>query len=264
MQITFDLISDLHLETWTDDLNWQGQATSSMCIIAGDIARDRDLVVKKLEQIASCYHMTFYIDGNDEHKYFMDNLPNSYRDLVHRLKPIKNLHYLHDNVVIINGVAILATNGWFGFDFDPAIDSDWSAHCWKSNINGGVEPDPEIVSAMSRSDTLYLKKSVHQLQRHRDVKKILIMTHTVPRSDLVNHDISLVNNWRYNVIGNSLMQGVLDYDTENKIHTWCFGHYHGSVDRILDGVHYINNCRGREDTEFKQTVYYPKRITIEV
>ena len=30
-------------------------------------------------------------------------------------------------------------------------------------------------------------------------------------------------------MGNPHMQLVIDEDTENKIHTWCFGHYHKSV-----------------------------------
>jgi hypothetical protein len=32
--------------------------------------------------------------------------------------------YLQDNVVVINGVAILGTNGWWGFDFDNTIDPE--------------------------------------------------------------------------------------------------------------------------------------------
>jgi UDP-2,3-diacylglucosamine pyrophosphatase LpxH len=52
-------------------------------------------------------------------------------------------------------------------------------------------------------------------------------------------------------------------DTENKIKAWCFGHYHRSVDRTIDGIRYVNNCKGRGNTPWSQAVYYPKRITIE-
>ena len=40
MQFAFDLISDLHVETW-DSFDWTGQATSPYCVVAGDVARDR-------------------------------------------------------------------------------------------------------------------------------------------------------------------------------------------------------------------------------
>ena len=261
MQFHFDLISDLHLETWDTGLNWDGQATSPICIIAGDVARNRDTVCDHLARISKNYQMTFFIDGNDEHKFYMDNLPNSYRDIMQRTSRIKNLCYLHDNVVVLNGVAILATNGWFNFEFDPYIDPDFVSNCWKKTVSE-TPVQPAVVAAMAKNDSVYLKKSLTKLQKHRDVKKIVMVTHTVPRSDLINHDLELINTWKFNVMGNSHLNDILDYDTENKIHTWCFGHYHGSVDRIIDNVRYVNNCRGRWDTKYRQPAYFPKRITI--
>ena len=65
-------------------------------------------------------------------------------------------------------------------------------------------------------------------------------------------------------MGNKHLQLVLNEDTENKIHTWCFGHYHKSVDRTLGGIRYVNNCRGRGESEWCQVAYYPKRITVEL
>ena len=91
-----------------------------------------------------------------------------------------------------------------------------------------------------------------------------MVTHTVPNADLINHDLDLVNTHHFNCMGNRLMRLVLSNDTEHKIDTWCFGHYHGSVDRIIGNVRYVNNCRGRGDTEHRQHVYYPKRIEIAI
>ena len=44
MSFAFDLISDLHGETWPEFV-WTGQATSAYCVVAGDLARDRDIVL---------------------------------------------------------------------------------------------------------------------------------------------------------------------------------------------------------------------------
>ena len=85
----------------------------------------------------------------------------------------------------------------------------------------------------------------------------------MPAPWIVSHDIDLVDTWRFNVMGNRYMQSVLDEDTENKIHAWCFGHYHKPVDRDFGGIRYVNNCRGRGNTDWSQSVFYPKRITIE-
>ena len=81
MQMTFDLISDLHVETWNDAFDWSGRATSTYAVVAGDIAKDRNILVQCLQNLGRSYQAVFYVDGNDEHKNHMDNLSGSYKDL---------------------------------------------------------------------------------------------------------------------------------------------------------------------------------------
>ena len=265
MQFHFDLISDLHLESWPDILNWQGQATSPVCVVAGDVAKDRTLLIKMLQHLTTCYQAVLYIDGNEEHKFYQNDLRHSYNDLTEQISKIPKLVYLQDNVVVLNGVAFLATNGWFTFDWNPAINFHDSTWPWVQRLLQAGEDvvDPSELLHWSKGDAAYLVKSVQRLQRHKDVKKIVIVTHTVPMPDLINHDLTLTDDWRFNSMGNIAITDCLEMDTENKIHTWCFGHYHGSVDQTINGVRFTNNCRGRHDTKFKQVAYFPKRITIE-
>jgi predicted phosphodiesterase len=261
MQFNFDLISDLHVETW-DSFDWSGQATSPYCIVAGDVSRDRETLRETLQHLGKCYQGVFYIDGNDEHRYTLDNLGDSYRFLDRTLDNIKNVIYLQDNVVIINGVAILATNGWWSYDMDPALDYDQSQQ-WYQDRMQTIPSTADSITGLAFNDATYMINSVRKLQTHQDVRAIVVVTHTVPAPWIVEHDIDLVDTWRFNCMGNPHMQLVVNEDTENKIHTWCFGHYHKSVDRDLHGIRYVNNCRGRGDTEWSQSVYYPKRITVE-
>jgi hypothetical protein len=106
--------------------------------------------------------------------------------------------------------------------------------------------------------------SVKRLQYHDDVKKIVCVTHTVPCADLISHDIDLAGHLKFNTMGNSFMMQALSADIKNKVHTWCFGHYHGSVDQIHQGVRFVNNCRGRGGSRWSQHVYHPLRITVDV
>ena len=86
MTFAFDLISDLHIETW-DSFDWVGQATSPYCVVAGDVCRDRTLLVDTLTHLGQCYPGgVFYIDGNDEHRYQMEEIGTSYYDLNKLLK----------------------------------------------------------------------------------------------------------------------------------------------------------------------------------
>jgi predicted phosphohydrolase len=265
MTMTFDLISDLHLETWDEELNFSGQATSPVCVVAGDISRDHTLVKKFLKHVSECYAAVFYIDGNDEHRFQLGDLGASYSKLNQAIRRIPRVTYLQDNVVVIDGVAILGTNGWWGFDLDENLDLEGSKQWMKDRYEARhpeVVVDTQMIQDASRTDAAYLVSSIQRLQTHQDVKKIVIVTHTVPEAELIKHDIDLAHNYAFNCMGNRLMHLVHTNDTERKIHTWCFGHYHGTVDRMLNGIRYVNNCRGRGDTPHRKHVYYPKRIEI--
>lgn len=261
MQFNFDLISDLHIETWPD-FDWTDQPTSPYCVVAGDVARDREVLRQTLQHLGEKYAAVFYIDGNDEHAYTLNNLGDSYKFLSRTVEDIENVVYMQDNVVIINGVAILATNGWWSYDMDNNLDYEQS-RIWYRDKMQILDSAADAINGVAFNDVAYMSNSVRKLQTHKDVKSIVIVTHTVPAPWLVNHDTDLIDTWRFNCLGNPHMQMVLNEDTENKIRVWCFGHYHKPVDRALNGVRYVSNCRGRGDTPWRQSVYYPKRITIE-
>jgi hypothetical protein len=261
MTFAFDLISDLHVDTW-DTFDWVGQATSPYCVVAGDICKDRTRLIEVLTHLGKCYPGgVFYIDGNDEHTYFLDDLGASYLELYQQIKNIKNVVYLQDHVVIINGVAFLATNGWWCYDFDSNIDTDQTVEWYRSKQNISYSSAMNI-NGVAYHDAAYLINSVSKLQTHPEVKAIVIVSHTLPAPWLIDHDIELADNWRFNCMGNRHLQQALDEDTEYKIKTWCFGHYHKSIDRDFGGVRYVNNCRGCGNTDYSQTIYYPKRIEI--
>lgn len=262
MAFAFDLISDLHLETWPQDIIWQGLATSPVCVVAGDVCRNRDLLIDTLRALGKAYQIVFYIDGNDEHKDHYSNLSYSYADLAKRINGIPNVVYLQDNVGVVDGVAILGTNGWWAFDFDLAVDATDSAS-WYKDRQHIDNTCIKHIAHMAGQDAAYMFNSVQRLQTHLDIRHIVMVSHTVPDPELISHDISVAGTPRFNVMGNRHLGLALSADTEQKIHTWCFGHYHGSVDQIRSGVRYVNNCRGRGDTAYGQHVYYPRRIVID-
>jgi hypothetical protein len=262
MTFAFDLISDLHVETW-DPFNWNGQATSPYCVVAGDVSRDHDLVASTLEHLSHCYAGVFYIDGNDEHRYQLEDLGNSYGSLKHKIESINGVVYLQDNVVIINGVAILATNGWWSYDLDLSIDYTDSQE-WFQEYTQTTQSTSDAITGIAYNDAAYLSNSIEKLQTHPEVKSIVIVSHTLPGAWLCNHDLDLINTPRFNCMGNPHLQLALDQDTENKIKVWAFGHYHRSVDREFGNISYVSNPKGRGDTPWSQSVYYPKRIEVKI
>jgi hypothetical protein len=262
MTVAFDLISDLHLDTWPMEFDWSGCATSPYAIVAGDVAADRTVLYKALKNLGQNYQAVFFIDGNDEHATHYNNLSQSYKDLASNIAKIPNVVYLQNNVVVIDGIGILGTNGWWGFDFELSIDPVQSAQWWyeKEYLSADVA---KKVARMATNDARYMISSVKRLQAHADVKHIVMVTHTVPGQQLIEHDIDLEGNLRFNMMGNRDMLRALEADHGSKIHTWCFGHYHGSVDQRRHGVRFVNNCRGRHGTPWANHVYHPRRIEIQ-
>jgi uncharacterized membrane protein len=258
MQLFFDLISDLHLTD--NEFDWNGRATSPICVVAGDISHDRVLLINALKNLSMYYQQVLYIDGNQEHTEFHWDYEDSLNDLKRKISKLKRVQYLHSDILIINGVAFVGVNGWWGFNFDPAIDTYQTKLWYQHNSPNQIDPDQIILNSVD--DATYLVQSIKKLQTHSDVKKIVIVTHTVPIPQLIVHDIDYVESYKFNVMGNELLDAVRIVDTESKIHTWCFGHYHGDVDQIINNIRYVNNCRGRPHTKHWQHAYHPKRISV--
>jgi len=263
MTFAFDLISDLHIESWDNEFEWTGQPTSQFCIVAGDVTRDLDSLTSTLQHLGQCYRGVFYIDGNDEYRDAIDDIPGRYREIKRRLRNIENVLYLQDNAVVIEGVAILSTNGWWSWNLDSTIDYD-QTRAWYQQKVGCQSATLDTIEGMAVADAVYLRNSVQRLQTHQDVRRIVIVTHTVPTVNLINHDLDLDGTYRMNCMGNPYMEQVLQADTEAKISHWCFGHYHSAVDRLAGGIRFVNNCRGRGDSDFRKIVYHPLRIEVPV
>jgi Icc-related predicted phosphoesterase len=261
MKLAFDLISDLHVETWPEPFDWTGMATSMICVVAGDISRDRQIVVDTLRHLGNCYRAVLYVDGNDEHRYSLQDLGESYKSLAEELEDIPNVVFMQDNVIIIDGIAFLGTNGWWTYDLDDGIDYD-QTKLWFQDRYQVDRTVADGIEAMALQDFAYLARSVDRLQTHQEVEKIVLVTHTAPLLHLVDHDPEIANTYRLNCTGNSHIIRALAKDTESKINTWVFGHYHNDIDRVFDGVRFVNNCRGRGNTPWCKSVYNPKRIEI--
>ena len=263
MTFTFDLISDLHVETWRN-FDWTGQATAPYCIVAGDVARNRERLLDTLDHLGECYPGgVFYIDGNEEHKDYLYDLGASYRDLARDITNIKNVVYMQDNVIIINGVAVIGTNAWWTYDFDPKMDLNSSVQSIQDHF--GISNSTAMnITGVAYNDAAYLMNSVRKLQTHSEVRSIVVVTHTVPAPWIIAHDPDLVDTWRFNGMGNSHVTKAIDEDTEQKIKMWCFGHYHRPIDQQLGGIRYLSNPQGRGNTDWCQRVFYPRRIEVQV
>lgn len=261
MALSFDLISDLHVETWSEKFDWRRMPTSPLCVVAGDVAKNRDIVAHALHNLSESYQNVLYIDGNEEHKFYLDDIENSQLHLTSLLDKY-NIINLRDKVAVIDGVAFIGCNGWYTYDLDEPESYDDTKQWYVKK--GKVTMDiANTIEELAMHDATYLSTSVAKLQTHQDVKEIVIVTHTVPFPELIEHDIEMAGSHMLNCSGNSHVGRALSHDTEAKISTWCFGHYHGSdIDTFLKGVRFVNNPRGRGNTRWCKPVYNPKKVIL--
>ena len=230
MKIGFDVISDLNLKP--DELfSWEGKATSLYCIIAGNISNDLRTIHQTLLHLSHFYQGVFYTAGSLEYEGAI-NIPEHTNELFKICKTIRNVAYLHNHVVIIDGIAIVGTNGWYNLTFNNILLS------------------AEELEIERYEDIGYLGSSIERLQLHLDVKKIVIVSHSVPSEELFfgeePDEIYTIPQLKLSLIK----------DLEAKVTHWIYGDYDKTVDIVIDGINYINN------SSYKRNPYWAKRIEI--
>lgn len=231
MNIGFDIISDLNLLP-NENFNWEGKATSLYCLVAGNISSDLRTILQTLAHLSRFYQGVFYTIGSLEYDG-VDDLNSRTEEILAITKKIPNVAVLYHHVVIIDGVAILGANCW-----EPSAD----------------ENNFDIIDQVKRArleDIAYLRRSVEKLQKHLDVKKILLVSHATPKIELYfgEHPKELNDRQLY-------PDYCIEGDSEDKISHWVFGSYNKTVDTTIDNVNYVNNGY------FKRKPYWAKRISV--
>lgn len=231
MKVAFDVISDLHLKD-AGEFDWTGKPTSLFCVIPGNISRDVQTVYKTLKHLSSIYHGVFYIDGSIENKD-VSSRDQRVKDLQKISSTFHNVVYLHNNVVVVDGVALIGINGWYNNYLENDIMDEFHARCYRYE------------------DIDYLEKTIEKLQLHNDVKKIIIVSNSVPSKQLYFGEFD--NN------EDEIQPAYALYkDTENKVTQWVYGTYGKIVDTMLDSVNYVSNGK------FDRQPYYAKRIEVDI
>ena len=255
----FDLISDLHIETWGDQqVNWEGLGTSLIAVIAGDISQDIDETYSTVLDISKNYKHVVYLDGNHEHR----NQPNITRrreEIAEMFGKYRNITYLYRNTIVLDSTAFIGCNGWYSFDFgEPYVVKQ---ECWHWLMDHGRDEDLLIEQwQMAMEDAEYLSNAVQHCSMDNTIKDIVLVTHTVPNRKLAWFPDSGIPIETMSLQGNSFLENVLIHDTMSKVKVWAFGHLHHTHDQMIDGIRYVSNPRGTPGDRLSQAIYYPKFI----
>ena len=230
-EIGFDIISDLNLNP-NDSFNWENKATSLYCIVAGNISSNLRTVIQVLMHLSSKYQAVFFVPGKLEYEN-CESLSVRTNELIAVSDGIPNVSILYNNVIVVDGIALLGTNGW-------------------GNIENTLDSKNIAMTASKYEDFTYLLSCLGKLQKHLDVKKVVAITSAVPKEDLYFGEMPT------NVVDQIPLYNMLEADTEKKVTHWVYGTYTKPVDTMIDNINYISNPK----TQYGP--YYAKRLAISI
>jgi hypothetical protein len=226
--VTFDYVSDLHIDYWDkkytktvqkhQPMKWYNN--SDILIIAGDISNDLKLSIDYIiKEIKPHYKKVLFIDGNREH---YDSYP-IVKDI--NLKLPKNIHYLPKEDIRINNTIFIGICGWWNYSQSKNIEHKSIYKCANKEFNIIVD-------------------KLNKYEKDEKIKEIVMVTHTVPLPRFVRHKDTDFNN-------NFIKINVGRY---KKIKRWVFGHVHHKYFLKGCGIAYMCNPRGRPN-DFNQGNY---------
>ena len=230
-EIGFDIISDLNLNP-NDSFNWENKATSLYCLVAGNISSNIRTVLQVLLHLSSKYQAVFFVPGKLEYEN-CESLSVRTKELLAISDGIPNVSILYNNVIVVDGIALLGTNGW-------------------GNIENTLDSKNIGMTASKYEDFTYLVSCLGKLQKHLDVKKVVVITSAVPKEELYFGEMPT------NVVDQIPLYNMLESDTEKKVTHWIFGTYQKPVDTIIDNINYISNSRNQYGP------YHAKRLSITI
>jgi hypothetical protein len=108
------------------------------------------------------------------------------------------------------------------------------------------------MTAALYEDFTYFICALGKLQKHLDVKKIVVITSAVPKEDLYFGEVPT------NVVDQIPLYNILEADTEKKVSHWVFGTYNKPVDITIENINYINNAKNQYGP------YHAKRLAISI
>lgn len=251
MNINFDIISDLRLDS-IKDINWEHKATSLFCLVAGNVSSNHDVVFDFLEHIKNYYRGVFFIDGDLEHQEADGDFEESYYSLRNGIEEIENVFFLHENVIVLDNVILVGTNGWTSFNFtdESLIESNMNFLIHKGSH---TEHETRQIFKMAVTDQSYLHQSLITAEDIPECANIVIVTNCVPRYEIIEKDADYRDTITGDLIGSSGIHRCLESDQLNRNITWVFGRYPKPFDETIDDVRYISNPAISKDFD----IYYP-------
>lgn len=257
----FDVVSDLHVEHWSDfPYDWKRHKKSDNVIIAGDVADDVHTTVDQLKTACDVYERVVYISGNHEATRYYHNLFLVGPLISHMMQGHSNFYNLDMEDVVIDecNLAIVGKTGWWDFRIrEPEISFKLAMYHFDTTWCALKNKKLVVNNILNAAHSNFLKMRDAVDAHKRAGRAICLVTHTVPHKELlsVNYPNDTFSSSYY---GNSLIQSLF---YEPTVKYAIFGHSHERTVRVVDNTVCVNNARGRPQ-DYNRVQYEPYAIVM--
>jgi predicted phosphodiesterase len=259
------VISDLHLESVTDDLyetyrEIASEKIADCIILCGDID-NRTRSIYFIKYLVDLGYTVFYIPGNHEYEDSKFDHVDSYYEAI----DLEGFYYLNNRVAEFENFRIIGSTLWASADtlsIDPLDGPVFS-----DSVDYFVRQKLEFMIDFTSIHGFNVDKMAEKFKKNYEFiieqcskpfnGKTIVATHHAPSFE------SCLARYRENIT-NHAFASELDFVIEmNDIDYWLHGHMHNSSDYMIGDTRVICNPRGNPMTNLNWNFDKNKIISLE-
>ncbi|GAA0362816.1 metallophosphoesterase [Bacillus horti] len=245
-------ISDLHLDykenqLWLHNLLEQNNYERDLLILAGDITDNFTLLEEALAAIKNSFREVFFVPGNHDlwiRKERKANPMTSFEKF-HKISALLDKLGIKRSPFHFEGayekVSIIPLLGWYDYSFgslNSGLRGRWMDF-FRCDWDGLEEEDVTAIFIEMNKEHLPDPQSFSKNRENNS--KVITFSHFVPRLDLMPTYIPAKFQAIFPLLGSYKLEEQIRY-LKSDIHV--FGHTHLNMNKILQGIQYVNNAFG--------------------
>lgn len=253
--VSFDLISDLHLPYYSKGELRGLKPSSSVLALLGDVSEVKNFFKIRgfFEYVSENWSHVLYVPGN--HEFYGGNLQKSIDDMKSYLSLFSNIVVLNNDVVSIDGVRYIGSTLWSDMNREDPLTKlackdlicDYH-YIWKNSVGQLVRITPDDTVSLFDKNVEFIKKMIELTDNPTNV----VLTHHAPSYRSVSpRFVGHVGNGAF---VSNLDDFILD---RPEIVVWAHGHTHSLVDYTIGHCRVVGNPLGyareiyKNDSEYK-------------
>ncbi len=258
-------LSDIHTEFWQPNKIPQilemivpslPTDSETVVLVAGDVglAHRQETWLKVVSLLSKRFLAVIYVEGN--HFFYHNNFFGRIHELKARLSMARNVHFLENGSIEINGTVFIGATLWTDFDGKDFFKMQYA----RKNMNDFVLIKKGDGRRLVPEDTVDLfqesKRYIFESLATTHSRKLVVVTH---------HGISPLSiheRFRGDNLNCAFMTDLSREIIEHGPDLWVHGHTHNSFDYMLGKTRVVVNPYGYRNVEVNPQ--YDSQLLIEI